>query len=203
MANNEREGGRSDVPFVILSDVAEIMRTPQIKGDAPQQGLELRMVNLTDLPEYGFVPTASKRINAPAPLPIAERYLLRPFDVVVSAVGTVGRTAPIPQQTESQWIASPNLFVIRFRDHTVDKAKAFYLYLRSDPGRQLLMSIKKGRKIPMITKKSFSQIRIPELTPSVRKEARSTFSKEVKLYQRIEETRRSINEMHSHFLQVA
>jgi hypothetical protein len=65
------------------------------------------------------------------------------------------------------------------------------------------MSIKKGRKIPMITKKSFSQIRIPELTPSVRKEARSTFSREVKLYQRIEETRRSINEMHSHFLQVA
>ena len=203
MANNDGDRGRGEVPFVTLSDVAEIMRTPQIKGDSPEPGIELRMVNLTDLPEYGFVPVASKRIQAPTPLPIADKYLLRPFDVVVSAVGTVGRTALIPESTTSQWIASPNLFVIRFRDHPVDKAKAFYLFLRSDPGRQLLMSIKKGRKIPMITKKSFSQIRIPELTPQVRKEARSTFSKEVKLYQRIEETRRSINEMHSHFLQVA
>ncbi len=203
MSDIEHETGRGGVPFVTLSDVAEIMRTPQIKGEPSNQGLELKMVNLTDLPEYGFVPNASKPIRARDPLPMAEKYLLRPYDVVVSAVGTVGRTALIPEGTEGRWIASPNLFVVRFRDHAIDKAKAFYLFLRSDAGRRLLMSIKKGRKIPMITKKSFSQIRIPELTPQVRKEARATFSKEVKLYQRIEDTRRSINEMHSQFLRVA
>jgi hypothetical protein len=212
MANNEHEGmpseperSRSSVPFVSLSDVADVMRTPQIKGEPSgnRKELELRMVNLTDLPEYGFVPRASKEIWVRDTLPIADKYLLRPYDIVVSAVGTVGRTALIPEGLPDRWIASPNLFVVRFRSNPVDRAKAFYLFLRSDAGRDLLAGIKKGRKIPMITKKTFSQIRIPELTPQVRREARTTFSRELKLYQKIEDTRKSINEMHAHFLQVA
>jgi restriction endonuclease S subunit len=204
MTNHEDRVKGAEFPFVTLSDVADILRTPQIKGEPEDGNLELRMINLTDLPEYGFVTQASKEIRVRGEvLPIAEKYLLRPYDVLVSAVGTVGRTTLIPENLSERWIASPNLFVVRFRKSEVDKAKAFYLFLRSALGRQLLEKIKKGKRIPMITKKTFSQIRIPELTPEVRKEARSTFTREMKLFQKIEETRRSIKEIYSHFLEVA
>lgn len=187
-----------DVP---LSETAALLRAPLFKDESSAGGKTFKILSVVDIKEFGHNARPGKGIRVNAFLQKAEKYRLKPFDVVISIVGTIGRICIVPENAPDNWIPTSNMLIIRFKEERVDNALAFTMFMHSCYGEKILKALTHGTKIAMISKKEFSKIRIPALTPEIRKQARLLYMQEEKLSHKIEECLETIRSLRGSYLQ--
>ena len=175
------------VPGVVLSDEARVLRAPLLKNETTRGGELYRVASISDMNDFGYLPVPQKEIRLRNGISKAEKYRLEPHDVLLTIVGTIGKISIVPPEIDEKWIPTSNMLIIRFYEDKSDKAIAFTMFIKSIPGRELLSRLTHGKTIPIISKKAFGKSVIPQLTSSVRKESKSLFSKETRLYIKREE----------------
>ncbi len=188
------------VPGTVLVDEARILRAPLLKNENTRGGEVYRVASISDMEDYGYLATPKKEIRIRANAAKAEKYHLEPFDVLLTIVGTIGKISIVPESIQGKWIPTSNMLIIRFRDDKQDKAVAFTMFIKSEFGRAILNRLTHGKTIPIISKKAFSKTPIPALTTVIKRESRSLFGKEEKLYQKREELVRQADDLRKSYL---
>jgi len=164
---------------LILKHEAVILRAPLIKDENSPMGRDFRIVSINDFPEAGYLSPPERSIRVQNMLDKAEKYRLEPHDLLLTIVGTIGKTAIIPDTMDRPWIPSSNMLIIRFRDDKWEKAITFLAFLKSSFGTQLLDTLTHGRTIPIVSKKEFSTTTIPAFDDDLVEKARSLFEQEI------------------------
>ncbi len=187
-------------PGVILRDTATILRAPLIKNEPVKGARMYHVVSITDMNDFGFLTTPKKTIRIKEKLPKAQKYELEPFDVLLTIVGTIGKITILPDALEGQWIPASNMLIIRFTNDKLDNAIAFVMFMKSRYGVDILTKLTHGTTIPIVSKKAFSRIVIPQLTPEVRKESKALFTKEERLYLKRQELEVAAQQLRGEYL---
>ncbi len=168
-------------PGLVLKHEAVILRAPLIKDENSPMGRDFRIVSINDFPEAGYVRSPERTIRVQSMLDKAEKYRLEPYDLLLTIVGTIGKTAILPEHMDEPWIPSSNMLIIRFRDDKWEKAITFLAFLKSSFGTQLLEELTHGRTIPIVSKKEFSSTTIPAFEHDLIERAKQIFDQEVKV----------------------
>lgn len=197
----EREWDLLQGEVVPLSQTAVLLRAPLFKDESSAGGKTFKILSVVDIKEYGHTARPGKSIRINAFLQKAEKYRLKPFDVVISIVGTIGRICIVSENAPDNWLPTSNMLIIRFKEDRVDNALAFAMFMHSPHGERILKSLTHGTKIAMISKKEFSKIGIPALTPEIRKQAQYLYMQEEKLAHKIEECLGTIRSLRGSYLQ--
>ncbi|TVR56477.1 MAG: hypothetical protein EA426_13565 [Spirochaetaceae bacterium] len=187
-------------PGVILRDAATVLRAPLIKNEPVKGALMYHVVSITDMNDFGFLITPKKTIKIKEKLPKARKYELEPFDVLLTIVGTIGKITILPDALEGQWIPASNMLIVRFTKDKLDNAIAFVMFMKSRYGVDILTKLTHGTTIPIVSKKAFSRVVIPQLTPEVKKESKELFTKEERLYLKRQELEVAAQQLRGEYL---
>ncbi len=188
------------VPGIALNAETKILRAPLIKNENAKNSQLYHVASITDIPASGYLDMPKKEIRVKQSLPKAEKYELEPFDVLLTIVGTIGEITILPEKLPGKWIPSSNMLIIRFNDSKQDKAIAFYMFMKSKHGQSILKNLTHGATIPIISKKAFSKKLIPELTTDIKRESKKFFNNESKIFQKIEDLKKSAEELRATYL---
>ncbi len=188
------------IPGVVLSDVAKVLRAPLLKNETTRGGDAYRVASISDMNDFGYLPTPEKEIRLRQGVAKAEKYRLEPHDVLLTIVGTIGKISIVPAEFAEKWIPTSNMLIIRFLEDKAENAVAFTMFIKSMHGRSLLAKLTHGKTIPIISKKAFAKTVLPALTATVRKESKSVFSREEKLYQKRDELLDQAEELRKSYL---
>lgn len=151
-----------------LEDVVKILSPLPNKdrGDESPSAVAVHEVGAADLPPFGYIRAPGK----PVSVKIGSRraggdadVFLRPFDVVLIVKGSIGKVGIVPQEVPAAgpggWIAGQSAVVLRPVREGLD-LKGLGLWLRSDLGQQVLISIKSGTTIPMVSLSSLRRLQV-------------------------------------------
>jgi len=166
---------------LVLKHEAVILRAPLIKDENSPMGRDFRIVSINDFPEAGYLSSPERSIRVHSMLDKAEKYRLEPFDILLTIVGTIGKTAILPANIDEPCIPSSNMLIIRFRDDKWEKAITFLAFLKSNYGMRLLDELTHGRTIPIVSKKEFSATTIPAFEKNLIERGKHIFDQEVKV----------------------
>ncbi len=193
--------GAATVPTVKIGEVARLLRLPPGVRDEKSKkgGKKIKVISIADLPEAGYIDTIKDSIIlSKDKLNAIEKYLIEPFDVLMSIQGTVGRAGVVPEGLSGDIIANISLLTFRFKEDKAANAVALLQYLKSIPGRRLIARLQKGTTIKRINVKELASAKIPKLTPETKKQSKAVFDKELSvlgkingLYDSMEEIRKS------------
>ena len=177
---------------LLLGDLVTIIRpmTPSTSLDT-FNALE---VMTSDLPEMGYVPPPSKKVQIDKNNATKRRLFLRPFDVLLVFKGSVGRVGITPESLpgpgEGGWLAGQSAVVLRVIDPEQISPKTLAVYLRSEIGQKLLESISvQGATIPMIQLRELQ--RLPVIVPprQVADEIANILDEQAKIQHEIDQLR--------------
>ena len=191
------------VPTVKLSDVASLLRLPPgVKDEKASSGAKkLKIVSIVDLPEADFIGDAKDSITlSKTKFDGINKYFIKPFDVLMSIQGTVGRVGMVPEKISGTWIANISLLAIRFKEDKKENAVALLELLKSKYGRQIIQKLEKGNTIKRINVKEFAKTQIPELTADIKKQSKAVFDKEVKALEKINALKDSLETIRMEYL---
>ena len=181
---------KSGSKFVKLSEVADLLRLPPGVKDqkVKQGGKKIKSISITDIPEAGYISSVDSQITLSADkYKSLKKYVIRPYDVIMSIQGTVGTVGIVPEKFAGNWLANISLLVIRFSEKQQDNAVALCMYLKSSSGRDLIAKLQKGDAIKRINVKEFAAIRTPVLDAAVKKASGLAFKEELNLKARIDD----------------
>ena len=191
------------MPLVKLGGVAGLLRLPPgvRDEDIKKGGKKVRVVSIVDLPEAGYIGEIPDVISlSKEKFDSIKKYTLKPFDVLMSIQGTVGRVGVLPESFKGDMIANISLLAIRFAENQAENALALLEYLKSSSGRKIISKLEKGATIKRINVKEFAAVQVPELTTDVIKQSKSLFDKEAKLLEKIDSLRESLTELQLSYL---
>ncbi|TVR88948.1 MAG: hypothetical protein EA428_11095 [Spirochaetaceae bacterium] len=188
-------------PGLVLKHQAVILRAPLIKDENSPMGRDFRIVSINDFPEAGYLSPPERTIRVQSMLDKAEKYRLEPYDLLLTIVGTIGKTAILPEHMDEPWIPSSNMLIIRFRDDKWEKAITFLAFLKSNYGTRLLEELTHGRTIPIVSKKEFSSTTIPAFEHDLVEKGKHIFEKEVKIAQERQHLADQIATVRAQFLE--
>jgi len=186
---------------LVLKHEAVILRAPLLKDENSPMGRDFRIVSINDFPEAGYLSPPERSIRVQNMLDKAEKYRLEPHDLLLTIVGTIGKTAIIPENMDTPWIPSSNMLIIRFRDDKWEKAITFLAFLKSSFGTQLLDTLTHGRTIPIVSKKEFSTTIIPTFDDDLVEKAISLFEQEITIARDRQQLAAEIAAVRSAFLE--
>lgn len=166
---------------LVLKHEAVILRAPLIKDENSPTGRDFRIASINDFPEAGYLGSPERIIRVHSMLDKAEKYRLEPYDLLLTIVGTIGKTAILPEHMDEPWIPSSNMLIIRFRDEKWKKAIAFLALLKSNFGTRLLEKLTHGRTIPIVSKKEFSTTTIPAFDQELFEKGQRIFEQELRV----------------------
>lgn len=167
--------------MAVLEDYADLIRAPLFKTEEAGDH-SVRIVSISDFPCCGYLPAPSRNVLLREHYAEASRYLLRPHDVLVTIVGTVGRVAVVSDHLSGDWVPATNIVILRPRNPSADIAAALYLFLRSNSGRRALDGLVHGKSIRLVSKKALAKIPLPPLCFDTLEKAAELFRAEVALY---------------------
>jgi restriction endonuclease S subunit len=201
----KRPAATAKVSFstVRISEIADLLRLPPgVKNEQIKKGgKRVRSISITDIPEAGYIVGVESLITLSAEkFKSLKKYVIQPFDVVMSIQGTVGTVGIVPEKFTGNWMANISLLVIRFREKKQENAIALCMYLKSGYGREIIKKLQKGDAIKRINVKEFAAVQIPELTADVRKAATSAFKEEINVKARIEDLYDSMQAVRAAYL---
>jgi hypothetical protein len=183
----------AETPLQTLNDAASVLRAPLFKSQSNRNGVAYRVVSIKDFPEAGYVPTPERTIRLTESSEKARRYILRPFDLLVITVGSIGHVTVVPEDCEDNWIPATNMYVVRFREDAARRSRALYAVFKSPSGQEVLEQMARGRGIQIVPKKVFSQIQVPVFNEAVLRLTERLWDRERTLYQeslkKLEQTR--------------
>ncbi|RXJ81065.1 N-6 DNA methylase [Arcobacter sp. F2176] len=130
-----------------------------------------------------------------------ETYKLKPYDILVSAKGVVGKIGIVGENI-NYLLASQAIQVIRLEKDNDIKSEAIclYMYLKSDIGQKALMKIVQGTAMPQISTKELKNFNIPKLSVLEKSNVINTFNKEIEKYDEIAKLQNDILKIHANYL---
>lgn len=149
-----------------LGELFDIIRPRQ--HATASSGAQVMEVLAQDLPQFGYIPGASKETLFDLDSPKADTYFIRPNDILMTFKGVVGKAGiagSVPSPELGGWIAGQSLVVLRSRFPDIYPAKALLAYLRSGMGQGLLSRMAVGASIPSIQLSALKEMEIP--VPSI------------------------------------
>ena len=194
----------SEIPTVKLGEIATIKRSQLVKDEGPDNGVTCRLVMLSDLPAAGFIESSEKKIHVQPDSKKIEQYRLRPFDVLISSKGSIGKVGIVGEIDSQCFIPHQSLQIIRLQgeEKLSERAIHLYMFLKSTIGQQLIQNITTGSTIPMIQTKLLAELPIPWGDERLMENSVKNFYKELSLYNEIKQCESSIAGIHENFLHV-
>jgi hypothetical protein len=153
-----------DTRAVRLEDVATIIRAPLFKTETTRTTDPFQVVSIKGFPRAGFLPNPDREIFLDTNAERAAQYTLRPYDLLVVTVGTIGELTIVGPDCGENWVPATNMYVVRFLEEQEERSRTVYGLFKSREGQALLSSMAHGRGIQIVPKKKFARIAIPEFT---------------------------------------
>ncbi len=203
MAKRSAPVQKVDFPTIRLSEVASLLRLPPgVKDEKIKKGgKRVRSISITDIPEAGYLSDVESLITlSTEKFASLKKYVIQPFDLVMSIQGTVGTVGVVPEKFTGNWMANISLLVVRFRETKQEQAIALCIYLKSKRGRDLIRKLQKGDTIKRINVKEFAAVQIPELSAEVKKASTSAFKEEINIKARIDDLYQSMQDLRASYL---
>lgn len=147
-----------------MFDHFEVVRARQHATSA--QGVSVREIQATDLPDYGHVLGASKDSLFDLSTPKAQSYFIQRNDVLIclkGAVGRVGFVKSAPERGAGGWVAGQSLAILRARPSGQYDPGALMVYLRSPMGQAQLSRLAVGSSIPTLQGSALKELEIPTM----------------------------------------
>jgi restriction endonuclease S subunit len=188
---------------VKLSDVADLLRLPPgVKDEQLKKGgKKVKSISITDIPAAGYIEDVVSTITLPAEkFKSLKKYVIQPYDVVMSIQGTVGTVGVVPAEFPGSWMANISLLVIRFRENAAENSVALTMFLKSAHGREIIARLQKGDAIKRINVKEFAAVQVPVLTADVKKLSTAVFKEEIELKARVDDLHESIRQVRAGYL---
>jgi len=185
----------SSYKTVELQDIAEIRRSQLFKDEG--DGKEVYELSPSNFSKAGFTKEGGKLKKIGKQSNKYETYKLKPYDVLVSTKGTIGKVAIIDEVFEPL-LASQASQVIRVKDK--ETAIELYMFLKSDIGQSMLGQLVAGAAMPQIATSEIKKLQIPVLSENEKKQVLLNFNNERKMYNEINKINTEIKQIHSNFL---
>ncbi len=165
-----------------LEEVASLIRAPLFKSESAGRK-PVYVASVLDFPRCGYLgrPGRTAMLNKHAEE--ANRFLIRPFDVLLTIVGTIGKLSVAPHQIGEPWIPATNIVILRLWAPSLERALALYLYLRSEKGQSGVGNLIHGKTIPLVSKKALGKVPIPVITESMARRAKEIFLEELSVFE--------------------
>jgi type I restriction enzyme M protein len=147
-----------------LNEIATLIKPMAMSNS--ESGLEVFEVGAADIPDYGSIQTATKKILIDEKTIAKKRaQFLLPNDIVLIIKGNLGKVGIVPQDVpppgEFGWIAGQSAAVIRVQNSNVIDPRALLILLRSEFGKGLVKTLESGSSIPFIQLRELEQLGIP------------------------------------------
>jgi type I restriction enzyme M protein len=116
-----------------------------------------------DFPVYGYVTKSGREIKLTERYINSERSYLRPFDIILTIKGSVGKVAILPENTpENLWVMGQSCIVLRTNEKasSIDP-RVIFSFLKSEVGQLQFRSLTTGSAVPHIQVRELEKIRIP------------------------------------------
>lgn len=183
-----------------LGEFFEIIRPRQ--HATASSGAKVLEVLAQDIPQFGYIHSASKETLFDLNSPRADTYFIRSNDILMTFKGVVGKAGiagVVPNAGKGCWIAGQSLVVLRCRFPEIYPPKALLIYLRSAMGQGLLSRMAVGASIPSLQLSALKDLEIPVpsvegMQPMVR-----AFDEEAQIQAEIEGLRNRQTELSSDF----
>lgn len=146
-----------------LDEIATLIKP--VANVLAEKGMAVYEVGASDLPDYGYIHTASKQILIEPRAGKMRDQFLRAGDIVLiikgslGKVGIVGAAAPAPG--ENGWIAGQSAVVIRLEKSGAVDPIALFMLLRSEFGKGLVRTLASGSAITFVQLRELKQLAIP------------------------------------------
>jgi type I restriction enzyme M protein len=188
------ENKLSEMKRIPLDEIATLIKP--IIGINSEEGISVREVGAYDIPDYGYIRTASKDLKVNIKNKKIKEQFLRPNDIVLITKGNAGKVGLIPKDIpEDSWLAGHTSAVIRLdKDSPIDP-RALVMLLRSQLGEGLLKTIISEGTMPFIQLRELERLNIPIPTEEESQNAIAILEEEVKLQQEITELQGHLKEL--------
>lgn len=147
-----------------LDDISTLVK-PMANSITEHDGITLHEVGAADLPDYGYIRTASKQIRVEHKADKLREQYLRPDDIVLIIKGNLGKVGIVPHDVpppgENGWIAGQSAAVIRLEKSSGIDPRAVFILLRSELGKELVKTLASGSAIPFVQLRELTQLAIP------------------------------------------
>lgn len=177
-----------------LEDIATLVKpiaNIASKDDISENTDVMYEVGASDIPEYGYIHTASKQIALNPKFSKTVSQFLIPNDIVLIIKGTLGKVGIIPNDVPAPgvggWIAGQSAAVIRVEKSSGIDPRALFMLLRSELGKELVKALESGAAIPFVQLRELKQLSIPIPTNQESIEAINALMTEETLQQEINE----------------
>lgn len=185
--------------LVKLEDIADIRRSQLFKDEG--EGKEVYEISPSDFNKAGFLLECGKIKQIGSQYKRLQTYKLEPYDVLLSTKGTIGKVAIVGETSETM-IASQAVQVIRLKENNKDKSIALYMFLKSNLGQTILLTLQSGVAMPQIATAEIKKLSVPILTKEQEKQTVLNFNSELKMYNEINKIYTDIQTIHSKYLEV-
>ena len=153
----------ASMPLRRLDELATLVK-PTVNVHA-EKGMAVYEVGASDLPDYGYIHTASKQILIEPRLDKMKDQFLRQGDIVLIIKGSLGKVGIIgpdaPAPGENGWIAGQSAVVIRLEKSSAVDPVALFILLRWDLGKGLVRTLASGSAITFVQLRELKQLAIP------------------------------------------
>ena len=180
--------------FVILSDAAILFRLPPtLKSEETAKPIKIKVVTAYDIQDNGFAETTSKTMElSKETLEKTKKFFLESYDLVISAAGTIGKTALISEKIKGNIFPITTMLVIRFTEKKKENSQAMLLYLKSGAGKKIIKRMTTGSSINILNIGTMAKMKVPALTADVNKKSTALFNKIQAMHKKIAETQEAI-----------
>ena len=180
--------GKELVSLHAFADLIGARAFIYLDGDQNDEGIRAAEVGATDLPDFGYIQSASKfaviDINKNKNF---NKLYLRPNDIILIIKGSVGKIGIIPEDAPKQyWLPGRSSVVIRLHDERKIQAKVLFMLLRSQFGKECISRISsQGSAIPFIQLKELEKLLLPLPTNEEAEKAIAVLEEEAKIQKEI------------------
>ncbi|MBF8805589.1 type I restriction-modification system subunit M/S [Pseudomonas asiatica] len=177
-------------PLRKLGDFFEVIRPRQ--HATASTGVAVSELQVSDLPQYGYITQASKGSLFDLDSQKSELYFLQRGDVLVTfkgAIGKVGIVGDCPEPGEGGWLAGQTQAVLRCRKPQLFPPESLVVYLHSGLGQSLLASQVVGASVATIKLSDLTKLLIPLPDPAELQRMAECFHQQNQIEQEIQQLR--------------
>jgi len=185
----------SSYKLIKLQDIAQIRRSQLFTEK--ENGQSVYELSPSDFSRAGFTKDGLKVKTINTKSNKYNIYKLMPYDVLLSAKGTIGKVAIIADEIQKPMIASQASEIIRFENKK--DAIVVYMFLKSDIGQALLKQLTSGSAMPQIASSDIKGFLVPLFSEEQKKKMVSNFYREIELYDEIDRLEGEIKGVHGRF----
>jgi type I restriction enzyme M protein len=178
--------------FTALGELVEIIKP--IAALASEDGEPAFEVLAADVPEFGYIHTASKPVQMDIKSRKAADLKLRQDDIVLMIKGAVGKVGIVGSTNDSYWTVGPSAVILRAVPGNVDP-RALALFLRSGLGQHLLKGAASGAVQPFIQLKELVTLKIPVSSLTEHMECGAILEQEEDIQTQIRRLNASLSEL--------